>query len=84
MYEVADHPDMVIKASTFNIKDILYENADNGEALDFFYLKLKKKNYNKRQMKKPTNKNFKTIFWKRSHANQKKIFNESSDNQSFS
>lgn len=35
VYEVADHPDVVIKASTFKIKDILYENADNGEALDF-------------------------------------------------
>lgn len=35
VYEVANHPDIVIKVSTFNIKDILYENADNGEALDF-------------------------------------------------
>lgn len=34
VYTVEDHPDMVVKASTFKIKDILHENAKNNQPLD--------------------------------------------------
>jgi len=33
VYEVEDHPDVVIKTSTFKVKDILSENAERGESL---------------------------------------------------
>jgi hypothetical protein len=36
VYEVVDHPDVVIKASTFRIKDILSSNSDNSLQLDSF------------------------------------------------
>ena len=34
VYEVQDHPDVVIKASTFRVKDILTSNAEHGTQLD--------------------------------------------------
>lgn len=34
VYTVEDHPDVVIKASTFKIKDTLHENAKNNQPLD--------------------------------------------------
>ncbi len=34
VYELIEHPDVVVKASTFRIKDILVDNAERGEALD--------------------------------------------------
>lgn len=34
VYEVVEHPDVIIKASTFTIKDILSDNSENGRPLD--------------------------------------------------
>jgi len=34
VYTVEGHPDVVIKASTFKIKDTLHENAENNQPLD--------------------------------------------------
>ncbi len=34
VYEVVDHPEIVIKASTFKIKDIISENAESGGELN--------------------------------------------------
>ncbi len=34
VYEVQDHPDVVIKASTFRVKDILANNVEHGIPLD--------------------------------------------------
>ncbi len=36
VYEVAGHPDVIIKASTFKIKDILTSNAENNLPLNSF------------------------------------------------
>ncbi|MES2314631.1 MAG: hypothetical protein V4524_01690 [Patescibacteria group bacterium] len=34
VYEIPEHPDVVVKASTFRIKDILVDNAEHGVPLD--------------------------------------------------
>ncbi len=43
VYEVAGHPEVVIKASTYTIKDVLSENASSGQPLDVLSPEMKSK-----------------------------------------
>lgn len=64
VYEVVDHPDVVIKASTFKIKDILCENADNDEPLDFLSETQKERLQKEADLKNQQIKNLRQYFGK--------------------